>query len=158
MIICATGHRPQKLPGGFSPSTFNLLVKTAGEWLDANPRVSEVISGMALGWDQAIAQAALDRMIPVHAFIPFPGQADGWPMESHVRYQKLLRQCASHRTISRGPYHPGMMQIRNEAMVDASGLVVALWDGSSGGTGNCVKYAESCMKEIVNLWEDAFGM
>lgn len=153
MKICGTGHRPGKLPGTYSMGTFNRLVDTAGGWLDEHPEVTEVISGMALGWDQALAVAALDRMIPVHAYIPCVGQADMWPTESHYFYQKLLSQCATVRLVTPGAYSALKMQIRNEAMVDDADLVVALWDGSPGGTGNCIRYAEDVMKPIVNLWD-----
>lgn len=156
LVICAAGHRPSSLgvPNPYSKETFDLLTTVAGAWFDQNPQVTEVISGMALGWDQAVAVAAMDRMLPVHAYIPFPGQADSWPMESHVFYQKLLRQCASHRIVSRGPYHPGVMHRRNEAMVDASAAVLALWNGEAkGGTANCVAYAMMEGKEVHNVWD-----
>ena len=32
------------------------------------------------------------------------------------------------------------MQKRNEFMVDNSDLVVAVWNGTSGGTANCLAY------------------
>jgi hypothetical protein len=31
--------------------------------------------------------------------------------------------------------------------------VLAYWDGSSGGTANCIKYAEKKKKPIINLFE-----
>lgn len=155
MKICATGHRPKSLgvPDPYSPATFRRLADTAGAWLDQNPHVSEVIVGMALGWDQAVAQAAIDRMLAVHAYIPFAGQADSWPIESLYAYQKLLQQCDSVRIISHGAYRPAMMQRRNEAMVDDSAAVLALWNGEDGGTGHCVAYAMMEGKEVHNVWE-----
>lgn len=152
MKICGTGHLPQHLPGGFSPDTFHRLVSTAGAWLDINPQVTDVINGMALGWDQALAQAALDRGLPVHAMIPCVGQADNWPTASHAYYQRLLAQCASRTIVCHGAYRPEMMQIRNEAMVDQAELVLALWNGEPGGTANCLGYAAMEGKPIVNLW------
>jgi uncharacterized phage-like protein YoqJ len=45
------------------------------------------------------------------------------------------------------------MQVRNEWMVNHANILLALWDGSTGGTYNCIQYA---MKknhiEIINLW------
>jgi uncharacterized phage-like protein YoqJ len=41
------------------------------------------------------------------------------------------------------------MQKRNEYMVDNSDIVIAVWDGSKGGTYNCVKYAEKLGKKII---------
>ena len=38
-------------------------------------------------------------------------------------------------------------------MVDRSDSIVALWNGTSGGTKNCIDYAEKKGKPIINLWE-----
>lgn len=51
MIICATGHRPNKL-GGYGRDVYARLVKLAYDYL-AVQKPDAVISGMALGWDQA---------------------------------------------------------------------------------------------------------
>ena len=37
-------------------------------------------------------------------------------------------------------------------MVDNCTHVLAMWDGSEGGTANCVKYAQAVNKPIINLW------
>ena len=36
-------------------------------------------------------------------------------------------------------------------MVDLSDMVAAFWDGSSGGTGNCVRYALKVGKKMVRF-------
>lgn len=36
-------------------------------------------------------------------------------------------------------------------MVDLADKVIAVWDGSNGDTGNCVRYAEKCGKEIIRI-------
>jgi hypothetical protein len=48
------------------------------------------------------------------------------------------------------------MQKRNEAMVNDSNAVLALWNPEkrSGGTWNCVAYAAGVGKEIINFWGD----
>ncbi|MNP85294.1 hypothetical protein D3C76_1849670 [compost metagenome] len=43
------------------------------------------------------------------------------------------------------------MQKRNEWMVDNSKFIISVWDGTKGGTGNCVKYAENKNKHISNI-------
>jgi uncharacterized phage-like protein YoqJ len=154
--ICGTGHRPPKL-GGYSPAVFETLITLAGEWLDTNmPDGGTVISGMALGWDQALAAATLRRRkrgFRLHAYIPFVGQADAWPTASHAVYQHIMTKAARIVVVSEGGYSPEAMQRRNERMVDDSEMVLALWDGSPGGTGNCVRYAEKVGKPVANLWE-----
>jgi uncharacterized phage-like protein YoqJ len=48
--------------------------------------------------------------------------------------------------------YPGawVYQKRNEWMVDHAQMVIAVWDGSSGGTANCVKYA---LKQGKRVWQ-----
>lgn len=151
MIICGTGHRPDKC-GGYDDATFDRLVTLAYDWLlDAQPDI--VISGMALGWDQALAAAAIEHGIPVHAYFPFMGQANTWPKRAVERYVRLSEQCAVKRLVSPGDYSPEKMQIRNKAMVDDCHKVLALWNGSDGGTANCLKYARKAGKPVVNLWD-----
>jgi hypothetical protein len=67
LIVAGTGHRPDKL-GGYSDDAFNLLVKIAKHWLEMN-KPTRVISGMALGWDQALATAAVEVDIPFVAAV-----------------------------------------------------------------------------------------
>ncbi len=40
-------------------------------------------------------------------------------------------------------------QRRNEFMVDASDALAAFFDGSPGGTANCVRYARSVGRRVV---------
>lgn len=150
--IAGTGHRPS--PGRFdsTPETFEVLVSLAYNWLlDEQPDV--IVCGMALGFDQALAKAAIELRIPVVAFLPFIGQADRWTKRQAETYDHLLSQCAEKKLISRD-YHPAAFQRRNEAMVDACDSVLALWDGTPGGTANCVRYAESGLIDVVNLWPE----
>ena len=46
-------------------------------------------------------------------------------------------------------YHPAKMQKRNEFMVDNCDILIALWNGTSGGTKNCINYAKK--KENVQI-------
>lgn len=151
--ISGTGHRPDKL-GGYGDDVFLPLVRLADEHLVcAMPDV--VISGMALGWDQALAMAAITRGIPCDAYLPCHGQESRWPAESRDRYRWILERCRSIRYIHDGPYiGPEVMLQRNIAMVnDTTDHVVALWNGSRGGTSHCVAYARKNGVEMVNMWD-----
>jgi uncharacterized phage-like protein YoqJ len=145
-IIAATGHR--KPLGSYDQEPLIKLVKPVLERLA--PRV--VISGVALGWDQAVAVAAIELGIPVTAYIPHIGQADQWPKEAVERYSSILGKCEKVVTCHLGGYEPGVMQLRNKRMVDDCDAMLALWDGSPGGTANCIAYAEKKGKPIENLW------
>lgn len=150
MIICGTGHRSNKL-GGYSYAVFSRLVALAEAALKRY-QPEKVISGMALGWDQALAQAAVNLNIPLVAAIPFKGQENMWPEASKKKYEELLSH-AGVVVVSSGNYAPAKMETRNEWMVDRSDLVLALWNGTSGGTCNCVRYAYQKQKRVINLWK-----
>lgn len=42
-------------------------------------------------------------------------------------------------------------------MVDDCDSLLALWDGSSGGTKNCLDYARKKGKPYINLWDRFSG-
>ena len=152
MIICGTGHRPNKL-GGYSQEAFDKLVQLASTWI-INNSPSIVISGMALGWDQALAQAAINCNVSLYAAVPFKNQEAAWPKESKIYYGKLIELASKIIIVSEGTYTPYKMQVRNEWMVDNCDKVLAIWDGTKGGTYNCIKYAEKLNKEIINLHQE----
>jgi uncharacterized phage-like protein YoqJ len=149
VIIAATGHRPDKL-GGYSDRVYWHLVAVAEQYLHSQ-QPDEVISGMALGWDQAFAEAALQLGIPVCAAVPFDGQASRWPRRSRRHYEDLLSLAKWIHVVSPGPYELWKMQARNRWMVDNCNRLAALWNGTPGGTANCLQYARRKVP-IDNLW------
>lgn len=152
MIIAGTGHRPDKL-GGYSGIVLQRLTDLARASL-LKCEATEVISGMALGWDTALALAALELGLPLTAAIPFKGQESRWPPSSQKTYQYILSCLPSDRIVivCEGAYSRSAMQKRNEWMVDHCDRLLALWNGSDGGTANCVRYAESRV-HVVNVWK-----
>lgn len=150
--LAVTGHRPDKL-GGYSPEAYKKLVVVAYKSLEQlKPRV--VITGMALGWDQAIAEAAYEHQIPFIAAIPFKGQESKWPKQSQEKYRELLKHAHHQEICSPGEYRIQKMQIRNEWMIDNCDEVLALYNGDKeGGTFNCVQYARVRDKVIYNAWD-----
>jgi len=152
-VFAATGHRPPKL-GGYTDVARRRLENFAIEWL-AKLQPKHIISGMALGWDQAVAVAARGLEIPWTAAIPFEGQESKWPRASKIAYLKLLASATKTVVVSPGTsYGAGYMQQRNEWMVDRCQTVLALYNGSPGGTANCLAYATAKRRTIINLWED----
>jgi uncharacterized phage-like protein YoqJ len=86
------------------------------------------------------------------AAIPFLGQETAWPAISVDLYNSLLTEPKIERYYVCEPgYHPQKMQIRNEWMVDNCDKLIAIWDGSKGGTGNCVRYAKKAGREIIRI-------
>jgi len=151
MKLGFTGHRPNKL-GGYSEDNARQWITGFTNFLERGAQYYdsvEVISGMALGVDQWVAEAALNLNLPLHAYIPFPGQENAWPASSQQVYRKILNQATTTTTVSQGPYNPSFMQIRNQAMVDAADRYVAIWDQTSGGTANCVAYARKQKRPLT---------
>ena len=52
------------------------------------------------------------------------------------------------KMVSNQSYTPWCMNVRNHYMVDHSDRVLAVWDGSSGGTKNCIDYAKEKMVPV----------
>lgn len=148
-MIAGTGHRPNKL-GGYSPAARSRLREFARSFLSGGP-CTHGISGMALGWDTALAHAFSDLGLPWTAAVPFEGQELRWPEPSRREYHALLRRASRVEVIAPA-YSVRAMQQRNEWMVQHCDLVAALWDGTAGGTGNCVSFAKRVGRPTLNLW------
>lgn len=149
MILTCTGHRPQKI-GGFSiPNpTYNYIwAETEKHLLDLKP--DKCITGMALGFDTIFAEVCIKLGIPFISAVPFINQEKIWPKESQDKYNTILKKACEVIIVCEGGYSAKKMQIRNEWMCDNSDLVLACWDESSGGTGNCINYARSIGMKII---------
>ena len=151
MTYSFTGHRPNKL-GGYDDKINHSLIDFACTKLE-QLKPDKCISGMAQGWDQVVAAACTRLHIYWIAAIPFPGQADIWGKEGKLQWEKLLSHANEVKYVSPSFSVPNL-QKRNEWMVDNSDHVIALHDGSKGGTFNCVKYAKTQGKPITNWWDE----
>lgn len=147
MIVAFTGHRPNKL-GGYGYSVTQTEIRKAIRLFLVESNATHVISGMALGVDQWAAEEAIELKIPFTAAIPCDGQDSQWPLRSKAWYQELLTKANSQVIVSSGSYEAHKMQARNEWMVDRCEYLMAIWNGSSGGTANCVRYAQTVRKPI----------
>lgn len=157
MIISATGHRPPAL-GGYNRQTMDRINLLALRVIKSE-RPERVMSGMAQGWDQGIARACLLLKIPYEVAIPCIGQEDLWPVATQTEYRNLVAHAAKVHQVSRDPYRVGCLQKRNEYMnswakATGEGRIMALWNGHTGGTANCVHHAHSIELAVFNC----FGM
>lgn len=158
LSVAVTGHRPNKLWGyNLSYPKYQQMESyfcdTIKEYLKEYSSV-EMISGMALGVDTVFALAALSLKrdgYPVRlvAAVPFAGQESVWPEASQKMYRDILSDADEIATVCDGKYAAWKMQRRNEFMVDRCNKLIAIWDGTNGGTGNCVSYAASVGKETL---------
>lgn len=151
MIVAFTGHRPDKLGGYKLPNETYIKVCRDIDWLLKELNPEKVISGMALGVDQWAAHIAYKLGIPFVAAIPFEGQETAWPEASQKTYKILRKRASEEIIVSPGGYSADKMQVRNIWMVDNCDSLIAVWDGSKGGTGNCVEYAKSVNRKIYQI-------
>jgi uncharacterized phage-like protein YoqJ len=151
MIIAGTGHRPDKL---FRTDCYGdaprLRLEAFAETILREIDAKVVVSGMALGWDQAIAEAALRIGIQLVAALPFGGQENRWPLAAQERYRALLKR-ATIKLVCDGDYAAWKLQRRNQYLVTSSDLLLALWNGSDGGTANCVGYADRVGRKMQDM-------
>ncbi|MCB9755157.1 MAG: DUF1273 family protein [Myxococcales bacterium] len=148
--IAVTGHRPPRL-GGYTPEVDELLARLADHTL-AELEPARVLTGMAQGWDLAIAEACARAGVAFTAALPFADPDARWPAPQRARLGRLLEQAASVELISPSP-GPGAYHVRDRWMVERAELLVALWDGArQGGTFSTVRSAEKRGVPVHNVW------
>lgn len=151
MILGVTGHRPHVWNYDADASkALQTLIHSTLRGLSP----TEVITGMALGFDQEVALACFQLKIPFTAAVPFEGQEARWNNQSKIVYNALLKAAKEVVIVSKGPYDPELMLRRNEWIIKQSEFILTLWDGrKEGGTAHAVQLAEDYERGVVNLWE-----
>ena len=156
---CFTGHRASKLPWKYQEEDPRCLVLKQ-QIFDAveavyDAGVRHYICGMANGCDLYFGEAVVQLRqshpdITLEAAVPYEGQAKGWPSEQRQRWEQLLG-CCDFRTVVSRDYTPDCMHRRNQYMVDNSSILIAAYNGSSGGTLNTLLYAIRQKREVIQI-------
>jgi uncharacterized phage-like protein YoqJ len=140
-----TGQRPKSLGlASFEPS--DLVWRNAGELVRViilHGGYEKLISGAALGFDMIAAKAAVESKIYLELAIPFDGFQKRWPTQDLKRLDWLINRANKVTYVCDPGYETWKYQKRNEYVVDNSDYMVALHDGSPGGTKRCLDYAVS---------------
>lgn len=160
--ISLTGHRPGSLDGYDLSTAFYRkleagLHRIAERALERYGSV-ELHSGMALGADTVWSKAAL-RLRDEHpdevyfvAEVPVETQAERWIGK---RDRELWAQHVAAADLVRiygESYSPRWLHARNQGMIEAAKLLIAVWDGSkTGGTASAVAYAEKIGKRMLRI-------
>lgn len=111
------------------------------------------ITGGAYGLDSHAARFALDNSIPLWLVLPFPAKilCARWPSgDAWDLLFRSVKDCARLSVVS-PVFSMASYQHRNEFMVDAADVLGAFFDGSPGGTANCVRYASKVGKKVVRF-------
>jgi len=155
--IAFTGHRPNKLGNDYdltSPRIQEIKAKIIYtlmyKYISSNNLVHIIVGG-ALGIDTLAALIAIEHNIPFTVFVPCNNQDKMWPKKSKDMYNYILSKAFRVYYVSQEEYNNHCMQDRNIAMVNACDVLISVWDGSKGGTANCVRYAQSIGKEVINI-------
>jgi len=158
-----TGHRPYKLSGYDDISNLSAPLKLKMELFFKEKSVTTLVSGMAQGVDQWAVEVALNLGIKVKALIPCINQEKLWPFLSQARYYNLLTMIEEHKGsviyVSQEEYQKGCMHRRNLGIVNSSDELLAIWDGTKGGTQDCVRIAsrEGVLVTILNPYSMEFS-
>lgn len=160
MIVAGTGHRPDKLGGWDNMSDFHRVVEVGMKAIEEN-NVIGVVSGMAAGWDLALAHAAMELDVHLLCAIPFEGQELRWSRT----WQQIYGEAREYATETRVLFTPDRsskyevsqaLLNRNHWMVDyikgKKGKILALWNGTKGGTAHCIRSSERQGITVVNYW------
>ncbi len=147
-VISFTGHRPEKVGGYIVPNPTSLRICDEIYYRLLEIKPSLVLTGMALGVDTWAAWICVSLGIPFVAVIPFKGQESKWNEKDKKVYFELLEQASEVKYISEPGYAAWKMYKRSMWMVDNSNGMIAVYDGSLGGTHNCVQYAKRKDREV----------
>lgn len=141
--LCFTGHRPEKLH--VDENAVNTILSNA---IDAaiNDGFVTFISGMARGVDIwaaeiVLARKAVNPAIRLICALPHPDFEKRWSASWQARYHAILQQADLVKIICPS-FSMASYQIRNEWMVDHSARLIAIYNGTAGGTANTIAYAE----------------
>lgn len=151
MKIAVTGHRPDKLGNEYDLiGKYSDFIRKKLDIIIDDLKPEIMISGMALGVDTIFALMALDKKIQLIAAIPFEGQESKWIESSKTLYNEILGNNLTIKKYVCDPiYAIWKMQKRNEWMVDNCDILIGVWDGTNGGTANCIGYARKKGKKII---------
>lgn len=125
MIFSGFGHKPDEL-GGYSKDVLAKLIAFAVETIPQFG-ATKIISGLSLGFEQAIAMAAIELELPLIVALPFEGQETVWPEKSQVFYHTLLNQATEIKLVSPGRYDVKKFQERDRWIIDNCEAVFVLY-------------------------------
>lgn len=156
ITCCFSGYRPDKLPWGSDESDprCQALKRRLRDAVESacQEGYAHFVVGMAEGVDlyccEIVQEMRRHYPITVEAAVPCRTQALRWDKRERLRYEILLAAC-DEVTMLQEQYDAGCMLRRNRYMIDHASLLIAVFDGQSGGTRHTVQYAMSSNLNIV---------
>ncbi|RST31726.1 hypothetical protein HMF7854_13410 [Sphingomonas ginkgonis] len=171
LAVGVTGHRS----GRFAPGAAEQLAGEVGRLLDrlvergreiarvdaahfapAEPRFL-LLSALADGADQIVAEAGLERGFELQAILPMPADTYEQTLDGErwtSAFRRLLEQAGRTLEIESSHVEEGYW-LAGRALVAHSDLLIALWDGErgrgKGGTADVVQWAIARGTPVLHL-------
>ncbi|MDE6569485.1 MAG: DUF1273 domain-containing protein [Alistipes sp.] len=117
--------------------------------------IRSFLSGMAVGFDLAAAEAVLDcrKSLPgirLVAVIPFRGQQQRFSATDRARFDRICAEADETIVLSE-TYNSGVYAVRNNYLVDHAATLITWYDGSPGGTRYTVEKALLQGRRLIHL-------
>ena len=153
---CFTGHRPEKITENVDIIKANLSYEIQ-KAIDLG--YDTFITGMALGTDTWAGEIMLEfkkhnENIKLICAVPFNGVEKNRTPELQKIFHEILDNSDDSHYLSK-KYTRWAVLARDEWMVDNSSYVIAVFNGSYGGTQHTLDYAKKMERKIsyVNMKE-----
>ncbi len=162
LCCCFTGHRPNKLP--WRGNEWDPRCLALKNWLDLaleqayQDGYRHFLCGMALGCDLYFCEAVLKLRercpdVTLEAAIPCSQQTQHWSAVQRERHRRLCTQCDLETVIQ--PFYDSQCMLRRDRyMVSRSARIIAVFNGTPGGTMKTLAYALQQKLEVVRLDPD----
>lgn len=135
------------------------VLPKALSWLADEFGTQWIVSGMALGFDQILAEQTLALGMKLHAVVPFPNQDLPWTENQQDHWRDLLD--LAHQVTFASPTNPtnrrqaaALLHKRNDVMFDASQAVIACWDRNNTKGGTYSAIVKAVRRKTPILWID----
>ena len=139
---CFTGHRPEKLTKTENDICNSLEKEIRLAIADG---FTKFLSGMARGTDIYAAEIVLkiraeDPSVKLICASPFEGFEQSWKQSWQARYHTIISAADQVQYISPS-YNRACFQVRNKWLILNSARVIAVYNGTPGGTKNTIDLA-----------------
>ncbi len=157
--VAFTGYRPSKLPflNDKESAEYKALQNAIYAEIERliNRDYRFFLTGGAAGCDLLAAEAVISlkkkyrrKRVAHELCLPCYHHDAKWSEEDKRRLEEIKKNSMV-TYVSDSEYYNGCMQKRNQYMVDTSSILIAVYDGISGGTKNTVEYAQKKGKKLI---------
>lgn len=151
---CFTGHRPEKCKGSVSDVRARLeqeIRKAIADGYDT------FISGMSPGVDTWAAEEVLkirkeNSTVRLLCYVPYKGVEKDWTPDAQAEFREILDR-ADEITYICSKHESWCFKATDTWMVEASSRVIAVFNGTSGGTEFTIRYATMMHRDVVIIEE-----